>query len=326
MLNKNEILEIIEGLDKKKLALEMVEEALGFRSIDGVVFAEMDVEEGDIKVSFRADSSLKPEVEEGLWIASFSTVNMDEIPEDLEEEIENAEDSVAEFYRKYPTHIVEFVDKYELEEKMDELGVASTVELLLTTIELNKAKEREDIIEVLEKDTLKDIIDNLDMNKIVHEAFDDARSHSSVCGYINVEIDAKDGEVSIEFSKSNTMTIGYYDTYIALFSIKTGDGLDNFGYPDEYISLFTEDEHIKYFEGLKERNYRIEDGEEEGETLDDCEIRDAVIDKFGLDLDDLFKEYYQIIDAEALDYLYDESKVNRQIDELYSNIVKHQKV
>lgn len=123
MLNKDEIFEIIKSVDKNKLALEMIEEALSFRGIDGVVFAEMDVKTGDINVKFRANFQLKPEVEKGLWIAQFTTENMDEIPDDLEDEIKNAEDSVAEFYRRYPTYYVEFFEDYNIEEKMRELRI-----------------------------------------------------------------------------------------------------------------------------------------------------------------------------------------------------------
>lgn len=131
MLNKNEIFEIIESIDKKELALEMVEESLNFRGINGVVFAEMDIETGDVKVNFRADYEFKPEKEEGLWIAKFTTENMDEIPDDLEDKIENVEDSVAEFYRTYPEHSVEFFEDYELDEKMKELGIYPTTKVLL---------------------------------------------------------------------------------------------------------------------------------------------------------------------------------------------------
>lgn len=322
MLNKDEIFEIIKSVDKNKLALEMIEETLSFSGIDGVVFAEIDVKTGDINVKFRANWQLKPEVEKGLWIAQFTTENMDDIPDDLEDEIKNAEDSVAEFYRRYPAYYVEFFEDYDIEERMEKLGVASKVKLLLTTVELNKADEREDVIEVLDKDTLRNIIDNLDINKIAHEAFDDARSHSSISGSVNVEIDARDGEVSIGFYQSNTMTIGYYDTYINLFSIKTGYGSEDYGYPDQDVYLFTESEHIAYFNELKERNYRIEEEEEEGEILDDSEIRDAVIEKFDLDLDDLLEEYYQVIDTEMLECLYDTRHVDNQIDEFYSNTVE----
>lgn len=323
MLDKSKIIEIIENINKEELAGEIVELALEFRGIDGVVYAELDIETGDIKVNFRADSSLKPEKEKGLWIAQFTTNNMEEIPEDLPEEIEDAEDTVAEFYRAYPECHIEFIEEYDIEDKLKELGATSTVKLLLRTEELNRANEREDEIEVLDKDTLKDIIGNLDINEISHEAFDKARGYS-MSGSIDVDIDARDGEVSIGFSQSGSMTIGYYDTYINLFSIKTGDGIgDDYKYPSDDKNLFTENEHIAYYEELEERNSRIEDEEEDGEILADYEIKDAVIEKFDLDESELLEEYFKMIDSENVEFLYDIDRVNEQIEELYSHIVEN---
>lgn len=78
-------------------------------------------------------------------------------------------------------------------------------------------------------------------------------------GSINVAIDAKDGEVYISFSQNNSMTIGYYYTYINLFSIRTGNGIrDDYDYPSDDKYLFTEDKHMAYFEELEKRNHRIE--------------------------------------------------------------------
>ena len=135
MLDKNKIIEIIENINKEELTGEMVELALEFRGIDGVVYAELDIETGDIKVNFRADSSLKPEKEKGLWIAQFITNNMEEIPEDLPEDLGKIRDEdgdyvVAEFYRRYPEYReyhTEFIEEYDIEYKLKELGVISTI-------------------------------------------------------------------------------------------------------------------------------------------------------------------------------------------------------
>lgn len=201
--------------------------------------------------------------------------------------------------------------------------MSNKVKVLLKTVEINHYNEREDEIEVLDRETLEDIIDNLDMEKISHEAFNEARGHS-MSGSIDVEIDARDGEVSIGFSQSNSMTIGYYDTYIRLFSIRTGDGIgDDYKYPNDDKDLFTENEHIAYYEELEERNSRIEDEEEDGEILADYEIKDAVIEKFNLDEDELLEEYFEVIDAENVDWLLDTDEINRQIEELYSHVVEN---
>lgn len=197
------------------------------------------------------------------------------------------------------------------------------VKVLLKTVEINHYNEREDEIEVLEKDALKDIIDNLDLEKISHEAFNEARGRS-ISGSVDVEIDARDGEICISFSQSNSMTIGYYDTYIRLFSIRTGNGIgDDYKSPELDIYLFTEDEHIAYYKELEERNYRIENGEEDGEILSESEIKDAVIEKFNLDEDELLEEYFEVIDAENVDWLLDTDEINRQIEELYSHVVEN---
>lgn len=331
MLDKNKIIEIIRNVNKENLTGEMVELALEFRGIDGVVYAELDIETGDIEVNFRADFKAKPEVEKGLWIATFDTYNMEEIPDDLPEDLGKLRDEdgdyvVAEFYRRYPEYReyrTEFIEEYDIEDKLKELGVTSTVKLLLRTEELNRANEREDEIEVLDKDTLKDIIGSLDINEISHEAFDKARGYS-MSGSIDVDIDARDGEVSIGFSQSGSMTIGYYDTYINLFSIKTGDGIgDDYKYPSDDKNLFTENEHIAYYEELEDRNSRIEDEEEDGEILADYEIKDAVIEKFDLDESELLEEYFKMIDSENVEFLYDIDRVNEQIEELYSHIIEN---
>ena len=193
----------------------------------------------------------------------------------------------------------------------------NSVKLLLRSEEVYSDNERESEIEVLSKKELKSIIDNLDINEIAHEAYGTARSYT-MSGYIEVDVDARDGEVLISFSRSNHTTIGYYDAYINLFNIETGDGIgDEYKYPEYEIYLFTEDEHIDYFEELKERNARIKDNEEDGEILNETEIRDAVIEKFNLDLDDLLDEYYSIIDAELVEY--NQADVDKQIEELYSH-------
>ena len=192
--------------------------------------------------------------------------------------------------------------------------------VLLSTVEINRNNEREDEITVLNREVLEDIIFNLDLDELAYKAYEKALGYSSFSGSIDVEIDARDGEISMGWSQNNTMTIGYYNTYINLFSVQTGNNNDDL-LPDEEIYWFTEDEHINYFKELKERNYRIEDGEEEGEILDEYEIRDAVIEKFDLDYDKLQEEYFRIASAEMLNYLHDIDNVNNQLDELYSNIV-----
>ena len=60
MLDKNKIIEIIRNVNKENLTGEMVELALEFRGINGVVYAELDIETGDIEVNFRADFKAKP--------------------------------------------------------------------------------------------------------------------------------------------------------------------------------------------------------------------------------------------------------------------------
>ena len=216
------------------------------------------------------------------------------------------------------------LEKNKMKNEIKETEVAPTVKLLLKTVELNEANEREDEIEVLDKDVLKDKIDNLDIDKISHEAFDKARGYYSMSGSIDVDIDARDGEVSIGFSQSGSMTIGYYNTYINLFSIKTGDGIgDDYKYPSDDKNLFTENEHIAYYEELEDRNSRIEDEEEDGEILADYEIKDAVIEKFDLDESELLEEYFKMIDSENVEFLYDIDRVNEQIEELYSHIIEN---
>lgn len=199
--------------------------------------------------------------------------------------------------------------------------MSNKVKVLLKTVEINPANEWEDEIEVLDRETLEEIIDNLDLEKISHEAFNEARGYGSVSGSVDVEIDARDGELSIGFSQSNSMTIGYYDTYIRLFRIITGDGIGSeYKYPEFDVYLFTEDEHIAYYKELEERNYRIENGEEDGEILSESEIKDAVIEKFNLDEDELREEYFKIIDAENVGCIFDMNEVNEQIEELYSHV------
>lgn len=195
----------------------------------------------------------------------------------------------------------------------------NTVNLLLTTVEINNCCERESKIEVINKEMLKSMIDNLDIDNIAHEAFNKARGYS-FSGYIEVDIDARDGEVSISYSRSNSTTIGYLDTYINLFNIETGDGVgDWYKYPEKDIYLFTEAEHIKYFEELEERNSRIEDNEEDEEIISEYKIRELVIEKFNLDEDELLKKYYETIDSENVNL--DNNRINNQIEDLYSYMI-----
>lgn len=202
--------------------------------------------------------------------------------------------------------------------------MSNKVKVLLKTVEINPADEWEDEIEVLDRETLEEIIDNLDLEKISHEAFNEARSYGSVSGSVDVEINARDGEVCISFSHNNQMTIGYYNTYIRLFSIETGSGVgDDYKSPELDIYLFTEDEHIAYYKELKERNDRILNGEEDGDIILEYKIKDAVIEKFNLDEDELLEEYFEVIDAENVDWLLDTDEINRQIEELYSHVVEN---
>lgn len=191
------------------------------------------------------------------------------------------------------------------------------VNLLLTTEELNKDNERASEIEVLNKEELKAIIDDIDISKTAHEAYDIARGYS-LSGYIEVDIDARDGEICMSFRESGNINVGYFNTFINLFNIETGDGIgDEYKYPEHEIYLFTEDEHIEYFEELEERNYRIRNKEEDGEILNEYEIADMVAEKFNLDKDELLEEYYKLTDSENVEW--DDDRINEQIEELYSH-------
>lgn len=126
MLRKSEIKKIINSVDKKELSKEIIEVALNWRRWNhpydyATIYAELDLETGEIEVNTRADFELIPKKEKGLWIAQFTTYNMEEIPDDLPEEIKNTEDTIAEFYRLFPEHYIDFFDDYEIENKLKEL-------------------------------------------------------------------------------------------------------------------------------------------------------------------------------------------------------------
>lgn len=124
MLGKDEIKEILNSVDKKALAQEIIEAVLIWRYMtldDAVIYAELDLETGEIEVKYRADFALKPQKEKGLWIAKFITHNMDEIPDDLPDEIKNADDVIATYYRLSAEYYVEFIEDYDIEDKLREL-------------------------------------------------------------------------------------------------------------------------------------------------------------------------------------------------------------
>lgn len=119
MLQKKTLQKIYRNMNRKEIAEEMVAEALVFIETDGTVYAEIDVNTGEINVKFRADFELKPRYEKNIWISEFTTHNMEEIPEDLPEFIKNAEDDVDLYYRTYAEDIIEFIDTEELDKQIN---------------------------------------------------------------------------------------------------------------------------------------------------------------------------------------------------------------
>lgn len=195
------------------------------------------------------------------------------------------------------------------------------VKLLLTTNEVDPYDTEESVIEVLNKEKLLSIIDNLDLSTLVHEAYNEARS-CRASGYYEVDIDATDGELVQGFTHSGHFNIGCYDTYINLISIPTGDGVGDY-YKDynESKDIFIENEHIEYFEELEERNDAIYNEEIEGKMLTEYEMFNAVVEKFDIDIDDLLEEYFKIMDDYHSSDALDMNNINAQIEELYKHAI-----
>lgn len=298
MLNKNEIFEIIESIDKKELALEMVEESLNFRGISGVVFAEMDIETGDVKVNFRADYEFKPEKEEGLWIAKFTTENMDEIPDDLEDKIENAEDSVAEFYRTYPEHGVEFFEEYKLEEKMKELGV-NKIKLIKRK---NQYSRDEYEYEVLEKEVIEDILDNLDSTEVARELLEKAFEYEGISGRAIAELDIQTGEISYYFLKSHNFNLEP-DLYIALMSFDKVQTM--FDLSDDYV---LDNEEMDELKELMDEDIHGEDAMDYGEAYD------AIIEKYNINAGERLRDYYLEYVACEMDF---DDDLKERLEDIY---------
>lgn len=281
MLNKTEILEIIEDIDKNELILKMREEALIYEGINGVVYAEMNIETGEIKPYFRVKCQYQPKPENGLWIAQFSTENMDKIPEDLENEIK-------------------FFEKDELEEKMKELGI--------NKIKLIKRKDQysrdEYEYEVLEKEVIEDVINNLDSTDVARELLEEAFKYEGISGRAIAELDIQTGEISYYFLKSQNfnlepnlyLEIMSFDEVQTMFDLSDDYILDN-DEMDELKELMDEDVH----------------GED---VMDYGEAYSTIIEKYNIDTSERLKDYYLEYVACQMDF---DDDLRDRLEAIYIN-------
>ena len=164
--------------------------------------------------------------------------------------------------------------------------------------------------EVLDREEVETIIRNLNTSEVIHEVYNEARSHT-FGGTIRAYIDIEDGELNYSYTMHNNSSIGYF-TNVYLYEVSYYDG-DDLNYPDSDEYLLTEQEHLDYFNKLKEVK------EENDEHYYVSELVEEVIEHFGLDKDELLEEYYKEADGYLEDFRDD---IDEQLDKLYANIVE----
>lgn len=139
VLSKDEINNIIAGLDRKELSSTIVNIALDERVWEGCVYAELDIKTGKIDVYFHADAELRPAKEEGIWIAWFRNDNLEELlpsESDLPDEIIEADDEVAAYLKAYSEElmnldIIHFISQGALEMRLEEYEEDEEINKLL---------------------------------------------------------------------------------------------------------------------------------------------------------------------------------------------------
>ena len=164
--------------------------------------------------------------------------------------------------------------------------------------------------EILDRDVLENIIDNIDINEIAHKAFDDVRYYSNYfTGSIVVNINAETGEVENCLHINNSIAVTDDIPRINLFNIPFNSNCSDEYFINDYKDIFVKDEHIAYYKELQETE----------DDIEDFEIKDMVIEKFNLNEYELEEEYYKKLDMLNFDSIY-ETNIYEQLEEIYDDI------
>lgn len=121
-MNKEKLINAYRGINKKEVVDEMVSNLLYFRNIEGMVYVELELETGDINVEFSSSSNPVPDFDKSICLSVYTTGNLEEaLPSlsDLPDEIKNADDDVAEYFRIYGMDIFEFISEEEFKNQLE---------------------------------------------------------------------------------------------------------------------------------------------------------------------------------------------------------------
>ena len=157
--------------------------------------------------------------------------------------------------------------------------------------------------EVLEREEVESIFKNIDSDKIIREAVEDAFSRGDWSGRVIVELDVESGNIYQSWLQQGNGLM-QPDLYIRLFTIGTGN--NHFDYCDEYVM---DPDHYKEIEKLMD---------DEGEGLNYGEAYTEVVEKYDIDMTELALEYF--IDAELnLNNFISAEEFSNELDRIYTN-------
>lgn len=181
----------------------------------------------------------------------------------------------------------------------------------------------EEDVEILSKEELKGIIDNIryDYSDELHEAFEIARGRVGTQGEsIKAEIDVTTGDIYITHCKHASSNEFDLDKYLLLFTIKISDearyNIDNYIYVLEYGC---EKEVVDFYKENLQKELKMNKYADMGIERD---IFEHTIEHFNLNEDELIKEYCLSIEEDVLNEATKGYAIDERIKELYSNEVE----
>ena len=118
MLEKKTLQKIYRNMNKKEIVNEMLNDLLYFRDFDGIVYAKLDIETGEIETNYASKSNL-PNYEGSICLCEYETGHLEEvIPPDIPKHIKDADDVIAEWFKNYAIDIFEFISEEEFTSKL----------------------------------------------------------------------------------------------------------------------------------------------------------------------------------------------------------------
>lgn len=150
--------------------------------------------------------------------------------------------------------------------------------------------------EILEREQIEAIIDELDQAEIYRKTFEKAKEFEGESGVAYTFISALDGKIGSSWLQQNNFNHPWDDFYeIILCSLETDYQNMDFNNPEYLLADNEEHEEFRKFEGIAE---------------------EFVLEKFGKE--ELNERYDNLLDWLATEFKFDYSDIKEQLDYLYA--------